>query len=217
MTSVLRMHSRRSRMYGGLAAGAAVVAAMAATVAPAAPSLSIGAPAPDFTATDTAGKHVRLSDFKGKTVVLEWSNHDCPYVVKHYESGNMQALQKDATGNGAVWLTIVSSAPGEQGHVGPQQADSLTRSRDAAPSSVLLDPDGKVGRLYDARTTPHMFVIDKAGLLRYMGGIDDKPTSRKVDVTTAKPFVRLALQSLAKGEKVADPVTKPYGCSVKYK
>ena len=179
--------------------------------------LVIGQPAPDFAAQDTSGRAIKLSDLKGKTVVLEWSNHDCPYVVKHYSSGNMQAIQKDAAKDGVVWLTIISSAAGEQGNVAPKQADDLTKNRGASPAAVLLDPDGRIGRQYDARTTPHMFVIDKAGTLQYMGGIDDKPTSSSRDVATAKPYVRLALAAVAKGEKVADAVTKPYGCSVKYK
>ena len=212
--------TRRAWLLGALAAGASTATIAILTLAPLADArtpLTVGQPAPDFTALDTSGKPVRLADLKGKTVVLEWSNHDCPYVVKHYSSGNMQAIQKDAAKDGVVWLTVISSAAGEQGHVTPQNADQLTKSRGAAPAAVLLDPDGKVGRQYEARTTPHMFVIDKAGLLQYMGGIDNKPTANKSDIQGAKPYVRLALAAVAKGEKVADAVTKPYGCSVKYK
>ena len=208
--------SRRGALM--LSAAAAVLAALPlAFDASAKTPLAIGQPAPDFTALDTAGKPVKLSELKGKTVVLEWSNHDCPYVVKHYSSGNMQAIQKDATKDGVVWLTIISSAPGEQGAVNPKQADDLTKSRAASPTSVVLDPEGKIGRQYDARTTPHMYVVDKTGVLQYMGGIDDKATSSAGDIKAAKPYVRLALAAVAKGEKVADAVTKPYGCSVKYK
>ena len=206
---------RRAALLGVIAAtGLGLVLAFPAT---AKSPLAIGQPAPDFAGRDADGKAVKLSDLKGKTVVLEWSNHDCPYVVKHYSSGNMQAVQKDATKDGVVWLTILSSSPGEQGNVTPQKANELTKSRNAAPSAVVLDPDGTIGRSYEARTTPHMFVIDKAGVLQYMGGIDDKPTAATRDVATAKPYVRLALAAVAKGEKVADAVTKPYGCSVKYK
>ena len=210
-----------SRPLRTVAAVCAVGPALAAAVslsslAVAKSPLAIGQPAPDFAGVDTAGKPVKLADLRGKTVVLEWSNHDCPYVVKHYSSGNMQAVQKDATSNGVVWLTVLSSPPGEQGNVSAQKADELTRSRGAAPTSVVLDPEGKIARTYEARTTPHMFVIDKTGTLQYMGGIDDKPSTNKADIQTAKPYVRLALASVAKGEKVADAVTKPYGCHVKY-
>jgi alkyl hydroperoxide reductase subunit AhpC len=212
--------TRRAYLQTTLAVGALAAISAAIGLAPGAgakPPLSVGQAAPDFTALDTSGKPVKLADLKGKTVVLEWSNHDCPYVVKHYTSGNMQAIQKDAAKDGVVWLTIVSSAPGEQGHVAPKKADDLTKNRGAAPAAVLLDPDGKLGRQYDARVTPHMFVIDKSGVLQYMGGIDDKATSNSADIKSAKPYVRLALASVVKGEKVADAVTKPYGCGVKYK
>ena len=212
--------SRRRFMRRGLVivAAAAAYAPMMPVIAGAAtPAPVVGQPAPEFSGIDTAGKTIRLADLKGKTVVLEWSNHDCPYVKKHYSSGNMQAVQKDAEKDGVVWLTIVSSPSGEQGNVSAQQADTLTRSRGAAPSAVILDPEGKIARAYEARVTPHMFVIDKTGTLQYMGGIDDKPSTNTADIAGAKPFVRLALAALAKGEKVADAVTKPYGCSVKYK
>jgi alkyl hydroperoxide reductase subunit AhpC len=212
--------TRRACLQTALAVASLASVAAAVTLVPYAGAktpLAIGQPAPDFAAVDTAGKPIKLADLKGKTVVLEWTNHDCPYVVKHYVSGNMQAIQKDAAKDGVVWLSIISSAPGEQGHVAPKKADDLTRSRAAAPAAVLLDPEGKIGRQYDARTTPHMFVIDKAGLLQYMGGIDDRASSNKDDVKSAKPYVRLALASVTKGEKVADAVTKPYGCSVKYR
>ncbi len=204
----------RSPAAGAAFALLALSALPAATPASAEPK--IGQPAPDFTAKDTKGADVRLSAFKGKTVVLEWTNHDCPYVGKHYGSGNMQALQKDATAKGTVWLTVVSSASGTQGHVDGGAADQLTQTRRAAPSAVLLDPKGVVGRLYDARTTPHMFVIDKSGTLAYMGAIDDKPTSNKADVATARSYVREALVALEKGVAVPTATTRPYGCSVKY-
>jgi peroxiredoxin len=193
---------------------AAMLSTLVAVDVSAAPA--IGQPAPAFKAVDSAGKPVTLEQYRGKTVVLEWTNHECPYVRKHYESGNMQSLQKEATGSGVVWLSIVSSAPGEQGYVKGPQADQLTKSRSAAPTSVLLDPAGTVGKLYDARTTPHMYVIDAAGKLVYMGGIDDKATSDKVDIKTAKNLVRAALADVAAGRAVATPVSRPYGCNVKY-
>lgn len=177
----------------------------------------IGKPAPDFSATDSNGKTVKLSDFRGKTVVLEWTNDGCPYVGKHYSSGNMQTLQKDAAAKGVIWLTIISSAPGSQGYVTGEEANALTSARGAAPAAVLLDPEGDVGHLYDARTTPHMFIVNKDGTLVYMGGIDDKATTDVADIKTAKNYVRAALDELAAGDPVENAVTRPYGCSIKYK
>ena len=178
--------------------------------------MKVGAPAPAFTATATTGKGVSLADYRGQIVVLEWTNHDCPYVRKHYETGNMQALQKEATGQGVIWLTIISSSPGTQGHVSPRQADELTTTRQASPTAVLLDPTGVVGKMYGATNTPHMYVIDKAGTLVYAGAIDDKPTSRRSDVQGAQNYVRAALQAVAAGQPVKTPVTRAYGCTVKY-
>jgi len=177
----------------------------------------IGEPAPDFIGTDSYGKTVALKDLRGRTVVLEWSNDGCPFVGKHYRSGNMQALQKEAVEQGVVWLTILSSAPGSQGNATAAKANVLTRSRGASPTAVLLDSTGAIGHAYDARTTPHMFVIDKAGVLAYMGGIDDKPTTDVADIATAKNYVRLALSAVAAGKPVQDAVTRPYGCSIKYR
>jgi peroxiredoxin len=184
--------------------------------APAVAAPEIGKPAPDFTATDSNGKTVKLSDQHGKIVVLEWTNHDCPFVKKHYGSGNMQALQKEASQQGIVWWSVISSAPGKQGHVTPQEANELTSSRKAAPSAVLLDPEGSVGRLYSARTTPHMYIIDTQGRLVYRGAIDDKPSTNPADVATANNYVRTALQAVQQGQSVEPAVTQPYGCSVKY-
>jgi peroxiredoxin len=166
---------------------------------------------------DSNGKAVRLNDFRGKTVVLEWTNDHCPYVKKHYSSNNMQTLQKEETAKGVVWLTVISSAPGTQGYLTGDEANKLTETRGAAPTAVLLDPDGKVGHLYDARTTPHMFIVNGEGTLVYMGGIDDKPTTDIDDIKTAKNYVRAALDSLASGASIENAVTRPYGCSVKYK
>lgn len=184
--------------------------------APAMAAPEVGKPAPDFTATDSNGKTVKLSDQRGKIVVLEWTNHDCPFVKKHYGSGNMQALQQEAGQQGIVWWSVISSAPGKQGHVSPQEANELTRSRKAAPSAVLLDPQGAIGQLYGARTTPHIYIIDPQGKLVYMGAIDDKPSSSPADVATANNYVRTALKAVQQGQSVQPAVTQPYGCSVKY-
>ena len=177
---------------------------------------AIGDPAPAFSAVDTAGRTRTLSEFKGKTVVLEWTNDGCPYVKKHYGAGNMQKLQQDAAKGGAVWLSIISSAPGKQGYVTAAGANELTRTRGAAPAAVLLDPKGDVGRAYEAQTTPHMYVIDKDGVLRYMGAIDDRPTTDAATIHGARNYVREALTAIASGQKIAETATDPYGCSVKY-
>jgi peroxiredoxin len=179
-------------------------------------ALQIGRPAPDFTATDSKGSALSLSQFHGKTVVLEWTNADCPYTRKHYTSGNMQGLQELAQKSGVVWLTVISSAPGKQGYVNGPAADALTQSRRAAPTAVLLDPSGTVGRLYGAKTTPHMFVIDKNGALQYMGGIDSIATADVGDIPHAEPYLKEAMVAVTQGNPVAHAVTKPYGCSVKY-
>lgn len=176
----------------------------------------VGLPAPDFSATDTAGNTHSLADFTGRTLVLEWTNHDCPFVVKHYASGNMQGLQQRYTDQGVVWLTVVSSAPGKQGHVTADQADELTATRGAAPTAVLLDPEGTLGRSFDARVTPHMYVIDAEGVLVYMGGIDSIRSADPADIPRATPYVVNALEALAAGQPVPDPVTQAYGCTVKY-
>ena len=176
----------------------------------------VGEAAPGFSLGATNGKPVSLADQRGKIVVLEWTNHECPYVRKHYESGNMQSLQKEAVGQGVVWLTVISSAPGTQGHVSTKEAEDLTATRKAGPTAVLFDPAGTVGKAYGATNTPHMYVIDKVGTLIYAGAIDDRPTSRKSDVPGAHNYVRAALQSVAAGQPVKTPVTRAYGCTVKY-
>ena len=176
----------------------------------------VGEPAPAFRGTDTRGQVHALSDFKGKFVVLEWHNQGCPYVKKHYSSGNMQRLQKEWTGKGVVWLTVISSAPGAQGHVTAEQADAYVRERQAAPTAVILDASGEIGRAYDAKTTPHMIVIDPTGRLIYDGAIDDKPTTDVADVASAQNYVSAALAAAMAGKPVATAATKPYGCSVKY-
>ena len=179
-------------------------------------TLRVGEPAPGFEGTDTGGKVHRLADYRGKTVVLEWTNHDCPYVRKHYSAGNMQAQQREAAAQDIVWLSVISSAPGKQGHVSPEAADELTRSRNAAPHAVILDSEGRLGRTYNAKTTPHMFIIDGTGKLVYMGGIDSIPSSNPADIEKATQYVPAALAQVMDGEPIAKSVTRPYGCSVKY-
>lgn len=196
------------------AAAPLAVIAFAGTAAVAAPE--VGKPAPAFTAQTAAGKTVSLKDFAGKTVVLEWTNSGCPFVKKHYESGNMQKLQADAKANGVVWLTVNSSAPGKQGHVDPTLAAKEMKDWTFQPTAYLLDHDGKVGKAYDARATPHMYVIDGKGVLRYAGAIDDKPTANPADIEGAKNYVTAALADVAAGRAVASPVTRAYGCTVKY-
>jgi peroxiredoxin len=185
-------------------AGPSLVQARVALAAAA----KVGAAAPTFSAQSSAGTSVSLADFGGKIVVLEWTNHDCPYVRKHYETSNMQALQKEITGQGVVWLTLISSAPNTQGYVTAAEANELTKTRGAAPTAVLFDPTGTIGKSYGATNTPHMYVIDKAGVLQYAGAIDDKPTTRKSDVPGAQNYVRAAVQSVAAGERVMPPVTR---------
>lgn len=174
-----------------------------------------GAMAPAFTLVDAEGARRSLADFRGRTVVLEWTNEGCPYVKKHY-SGAMQALQRQATGEGVVWLTIISSAPGEQGHVEGQAAREWKTRTNGAATHLLLDPTGQVGRLYDAKTTPDMRVIDPQGRLVYVGGIDDRPTNKVEDLEGANNFVRAALDDLKAGRAVRTAFAQPYGCSVKY-
>lgn len=178
--------------------------------------LKIGQAAPEFTSTDSNGKTVKLSDFKGKTVVLEWTNNGCPYVGKWYSSGAMQKLQSEAAKLGAVWLTIASSAPGEQGYVDGAAANADTTSRHAHPAHVLLDSKGTIGHLYDAQTTPQIFIIRKDGMLAYMGGADSIASTRIEDLKTAEPYAREALEAVVAGKSVPHPVTRPYGCTVKY-
>ncbi len=175
----------------------------------------VGQAAPAFNLTDTKGKSHSLADFAGKTVVLEWTNHDCPFVVKHY-SGNMQSLQKKFGTDDVVWLTVISSAPGKQGHVTGAKADELTSRRNAMPDAVLFDETGVTGKAYDAKTTPHMYVIDKKGVLQYMGGIDSIASAKVDDIAKATPYFSDALTAVLAGNPASPAVTKPYGCSIKY-
>jgi peroxiredoxin len=204
------------------AATPAPASAQAAPASPAAPTAVATAPrpgalAPDFTLPDGAGKSHSLSAYRGKWVVLEWVNYDCPFVKKHYGSGNMQALQQASRAKGAVWLSINSSAPGKQGHF--EGADLAKRMGEvkAQPDAYLLDPDGKVGRAYKAKTTPSMFVIDPEGKVTYAGAIDDKPSTDQEDIAGAKNYVRAALDAGLAGKPVETAATTSYGCGVKYK
>lgn len=176
----------------------------------------VGEPAPAFSLHGADGKAHALADYQGKTVVLEWTNDGCPFVKKHYGSGNMQSLQKSYTGRGVVWLTVISSAPGKQGHVDAAGAQALSQSRGASPTQVLLDEQGTVGRLYEAKTTPHLYVIDPSGKLAYAGGIDSIASADPEDIPAATPYVKNALDEVLAGKPVTVAVTKPYGCSVKY-
>jgi len=176
----------------------------------------VGSPAPAFTGTDTHGRAHKLSDYRGKFVVLEWTNKDCPYTRKQYDSGNMQKLQKEWTAKGVVWLTILSSAPGKQGYMTAAEENAWMAKVHAAPTATILDPSGTIGLAYEAKTTPHMFVIDPAGTLIYDGAIDDHPTTNVADVPVSKNYVSAALKEAMAGEPVALAVTRPYGCSVKY-
>jgi peroxiredoxin len=192
------------------------LAAAVATPWIAAAAPSVGAPAPTFTGTDAHGQKRSLADAKGKYVVLEWHNQGCPFVKKHYDTGNMQRLQKDLTAQGVVWYTVISSAPGKQGHVTAAEEDAYLKEHNAAPTAVLFDEDGTIARLYGAKTTPHMFVIDDKGTLVYAGAIDDKPTPDKSDVEGAKSYVLAAYHESKAGKPVTVATTAPYGCSVKY-
>jgi len=209
-------HALVKRPAAAMLAALAGLAGVSGTLAATGDELQVGQPAPGFSAADSQGKSRRLEDFRGKTVVLEWTNADCPYTRKHYTSGNMQGLQELAREHGVVWLSVISSAPGKQGYVTGPGADALTQSRHAYPAAVLLDPSGDLGRLYHAKTTPHMFVIGPAGDLRYMGGIDSIATADIDDIKNAEPYLKEAMLAVVDGKPVAHPVTRPYGCSVKY-
>ena len=176
----------------------------------------VGERAPDFTATDSNGKTHTLSEYAGKYVVLEWTNRDCPFTRKHYESGNMQALQRKWTSRGVIWLTVASSAPGAQEYVTAADENAYLAKSGAAPTAALLDSAGTLGHLYDAKTTPHMFVINPQGVLIYDGAIDDRPTTDTADVTGAKNYVSLALEEAMAGKAVSVSTSRPYGCGVKY-
>lgn len=202
------MLTRRGAMLG------AVTLPLIPALASAAPA--IGAQAPDFALPDQDGNVRRLSEFRGRTVVLEWTNHDCPFVRKHYNSSNMQTLQRDAASRNIVWLSMASSPQGEQGYVTGPEAKALTASRNAAPAAVILDHRSQAARAYAATTTPGMYVIDAEGRLRYMGAIDSIRSTRVEDVPRAEPFLRDAMIAVQEGRQLERAVTPPYGCVIKY-
>jgi peroxiredoxin len=185
-------------------------------VLPVVAAVRVGEPAPNFTATDSYGHPHSLAQYKGKYVVLEWHNRECPYTKKHYDSGNMQKLQKLWTGKGVVWFTVISSAPGQQGYVTAADENGYVKRMGATPTAVLLDPSGDLGHLYGAKTTPHMFVINPQGQLIYDGAIDNKPTTEQSDIAGATNYVTAALEESMAGKPVAVRASQPYGCSVKY-
>ena len=197
------------------ATGVMIMVAVALAM-PAAAQVANGATARDFKLTDMNGRTVQLSQFKGKTVVLEWTNPGCPFVQKHYNSGNMQKTQAAATGQGVVWRTINSGAPGKQGHLSPAEAKAFVGSGQSKASNYLLDPQGIVGKGYAAKTTPHLYIVDGAGKLVYQGGIDDKPTANAADIAGARNHVTAALGEIRSGKPVSVAQSQPYGCSVKY-
>jgi peroxiredoxin len=193
------------------------LAALAALSVPSAQAAAVvGQPAPELSAPDTTGATRSLSAYKGKFVVLEWVNFDCPFVAKHYGSGHMQKLQKDYTGKGVVWLSINSSKTGSQGHFATDKVNALLKEKNAAPTAYLLDTPGTVGRAYGAKTTPHMFIVDPKGTLIYAGGIDDTPSTDQADMKTAKNYVSAALDEALAGKPVTTATSQAYGCSVKY-
>lgn len=178
--------------------------------------LEPGKAAPDFTATDINGAEVTLSKLKGKIVVLEWNNPECPFVKKHYGAGNMQKTQKYAADKGVVWISVNSGADGKQGHLTPKEANAMIGLQKAKPAHYIIDDSGKIGHMYGAKTTPHMFVIDSGGKIAYMGAIDSIASADPADIQTADNHVIAAIDALADGKEPAVTQTQPYGCSVKY-
>ncbi len=212
---MIRLHRRHLRRAAALA-----VALTGLALAPMVPAqnavATVGQQAPAFTATDLGGKTVSLADFKGKTVVLEWVNPGCPYVRKHYDSGNLPATQREATAQGVVWLAINSTAKTHEDHLAPNALGSWMGQRKAAATATLMDEPGSIGRSYGARTTPHMYIVDAKGVLVYAGAIDSKPSANPADIATATNHVKVALADLKAGRPISAPITRPYGCSVKY-
>jgi peroxiredoxin len=204
------------RQFNTLGLGALVLPAGLLTAAGTAQAASVGQAAPDFTLNDTQGQPVKLSSFKGKPVVLEWNNPGCPFVRKHY-NGNMQALQKAFTTQGVVWLAINSTEEDSVDHMGAEQLARWMADKGASPTATLLDPEGRVGRAYGARVTPHMYIVNAQGALAYAGGIDSIPSARMADIEKATNYVRQGLDELLAGKPLSTPTSQPYGCSIKYK
>lgn len=201
---------RRPALVSTLAAAALFACALTAS------AVRVGDLAPNFTGTDSHGQVHHLADYRGKFVVLEWTNNGCPFTRKHYDSGNMQRLQKEWTARGVVWLTILSSAPGQQGYMTASEENAYMTRMHASPTAAILDPTGAIGHLYEAKTTPDMYVIDPSGRLIYSGAIDDHPTTDVADIPHSKNYVSAALSAAMDGQQVATTYTRPYGCSVKY-
>lgn len=215
----MKESSRRALLIGGAALGAFGVAGgvnMLFGNDQAQAAVANGAQAPAFSAPDASGQTRTLAEFRGRTVILEWTNHGCPYVRKHYDSRTMQTLQQETTGAGIVWLQIISSAPGEQGHLDGAGVRARVQTDGAHPTATLLDPSGAIGRAYGAVTTPHMYIINPEGVLVYQGAIDDRPSARPSSLEGATSYVREALGDLAAGRAVRTAQTTPYGCNVKY-
>jgi peroxiredoxin len=206
--------TRKNTVHARMAA--ILAAALSIAFASSVRAAQVGSPAPDFHGTDSSGKTQSLDEYRGKFVVLEWHNHDCPYTIKHYESGNMQSLQKQWTAKGVVWLTVISSAPGTQGYVDAAAENAYMKKMGAKPTAAILDPSGAIGHLYDAKTTPNMFIIDPSGKLIYAGAIDDHATTDTSDIPSSKNYVSTALTEAMAGQPVQTAYTRPYGCSVKY-
>lgn len=215
MLQMLKQLSSRSRL-ALLSVASLAIGAMSAPAFAADETAIVGKTAPDFTLQDTNGKAHELSKLRGKFVVLEWFNDGCPFVKKHYNSNNMQKLQKEFTSKGVVWYSINSSATGKQGNHAPAEYNKILSDWKAEPTALLLDPDGKVGHLYNAKTTPDMYIIDKTGKLVYAGAIDDTPSTDAADIPKSKNYVKEALDEALKGKEVKVATTKSYGCSVKY-
>ncbi len=194
-----------------------ILVSLATTTLLAIDSPPVGSAAPDFSLADAKGKTHSLSQYKGKYIVLEWFNPECPFVKKHYGGGNMQKLQQEYTGKGVVWFSIDSSAPGSEGNLSPEQAEKVTTAWKTKQTALLLDPEGKAGRAYGAKNTPHMFVIDPQGKVVYEGAIDNKATPNPADIPSSTNYVKVALDESFAGKPVTTANTKPYGCSVKYK
>jgi peroxiredoxin len=205
---------RREFATSSLAA-AALLATTSAAWAQA--TATVGQTAPNFSAKDVNGKTVSLADFKGKTVVLEWVNPGCPYVRKHYQGGNMQGTQQEAMGKNAVWLAINSTGTDHPDYLKPSDLAKWMKEQKAPATHTLMDEDGKIGKAYGARTTPHMYIVDGKGMLVYAGGIDSIPTASASDIPKATNYVKVSISEMASGKAVSNSVTRPYGCSVKYK
>lgn len=208
--------TRRALMMGGAFVAIVGGASVAVFSRSAEAAVETGAAAPEFSVRDANGATRTLAEFRGRVVVLEWTNHGCPYVRKHYDAGNMQALQREAAEDGVVWLQVISSAPGEQGHLDGAGALARVQTDNAAPAATLLDPTGVMGRAYGARNTPHMYIIGADGALLYQGAIDDQPSARPSTLQGANNYVRAALEDIAAGRPVRTAETVPYGCGVKY-